>query len=146
MSDDVSKNLEEWINNLPQAIAAALEESCQIVEDTAKRNCPVDDGILMASITHEVNEAEQEGIVGTTQEYSVYVHEGTGIYAKDGKGRKEVPWRYRTPDGKWHTTKGQKPQPFLQNAVDSNRRQILNTFRKHCGVDKVKTRFYGKGE
>lgn len=141
-----SDNLQEWINNLPQAITAALEESCQMIENTAKRNCPVDDGILQASITHQIDKEKQEGVIGTEEEYGVYVHEGTGMYAKDGKGRKEVPWRYRTPDGKWHTTKGQKPQPFLQNAVDSNRQRILETFRTHCGVDKVKTRFHRGGE
>ncbi|MDM0720058.1 HK97 gp10 family phage protein, partial [Clostridium perfringens] len=62
------------------------------------------------------------GRVGNTMEYAPYVHQGTGIYAKDGNGRK-TPWKYKVESGKykgWHITKGQRPQPFLEKAkIDS---------------------------
>lgn len=145
MSSNPSDNLQAFINALPGAVLDAVEESCQLVENSAKRNAPVDDGILQARITHKVDVEEREGVVGSNEEYAVYVHEGTGIYAKEGRGRREVPWRYRTPDGKWHTTKGQKPQPFLQDAVDSNRQKILNIFKRRCGVEGVATRFFRGG-
>jgi len=46
----------------------ALNKSCLIVENDAKINCPVDNGILRNSITHEVN--GDEGIVYTNMEYA----------------------------------------------------------------------------
>lgn len=54
------------------------------------------------------------GYVGSNLEYAPYVHQGTGIYAKDGNSRKQVPWVYYSEkDGQRHVTKGTKPRPFL---------------------------------
>lgn len=57
-----------------------LERVGQFVENTAKENCPVDSGILRASISHTdpVNHATK---IGTNVEYAVPVHEGHGSYA-----------------------------------------------------------------
>lgn len=76
--------------------------------------------INKASITSEteVTASEIVGRVGTNEEYGPYVHNGTGIYAKDGNGRK-TPWGYTVRAGKhkgFHWTQGQRPQPFLENA------------------------------
>ena len=76
----------------------ALSKACLVVERGAKEKCPVGDtGILRESITSEVG--EREGRVGTNIEYGVYVHQGTGIYAVNGDGRKDVPWRYQDAKG-----------------------------------------------
>lgn len=168
MSDNVSNNVDAFINGLEDAIRASIELSCQTIENAAKRNCPVDDGILKASITHIIDDSSTystfsdevvgdkvvlneesvsasgmgfNGVIGTNVFYAPYVHEGTGIYARGGMGRKQVPWRYKTPDGKWHTTKGQKSNPFLLNALDSNRQKILNIFKRTCGVNNIKAEF-----
>ena len=97
-----------------------MDKACLVVESQAKQNCPVDIGILRASITSEteVTASEIVGRVGTNEEYGPYVHNGTGIYAKDGNGRK-TPWGYTVRAGKYkgfHWTQGQRPQPFLENA------------------------------
>ena len=54
---------------------------------------------------------------------------GTGIYAKDGKGR-NTPWIYKNKDGKWIRTRGQKPNPFLDSAVTENLGEIRSLFVK----------------
>ena len=97
-----------------------MDKACLVVESQAKQNCPVDIGILRASITSETEVTAREivGRVGTNEEYGPYVHNGTGIYAKDGNGRK-TPWGYTVRAGKhkgFHWTQGQRPQPFLENA------------------------------
>ena len=126
MANEFSINLGRLINELPEAINRRLDRACQIVENEAKTNCPVNDGVLRASITHQVEDSK--GVIGTNVEYAPYVHEGTGIYAKDGQGRQAVPWTYKDAEGKYHSTEGQKPQPFLQDALDNNHEKILQCF------------------
>ena len=104
-----------------------LNKACLLVENDAKRKCPVDTGQLRASITHEVE--GQTGIVGTNVEYAPYVEYGTGIYARDGNGR-QTPWSYQRADGKWITTKGQKPQAFLEPALLENENEIKRLFKE----------------
>lgn len=126
MSNDIEKNLEKFINKtLDKAVNAGLGLVGQLIENTAKRECPVDDGILRADIKHEVVDGKHEVSIGNTVEYAPYVHEGTGIYAVSGNGRKSVPWTYRGADGQHHTTSGQKPNPYLQNSIEENRGIIL---------------------
>lgn len=105
-----------------------MDTACLVVEAEAKKKCPVDQGVLRASITRETEADAHEivGRIGSILEYAPYVHQGTGIYAADGDGRK-TPWGYTVKAGKYkgfHWTKGQKPQPFLKNAVFSSRTKI----------------------
>lgn len=105
-----------------------MKTACYVVEAEAKKNCPVDQGLLRASITSEVDISAFEivGMIGSTLEYAPYVHEGTGIYAKDGNGRK-TPWGYTVMAGKYkgfHWTRGQRPQPFLEDAKLSKKSSI----------------------
>lgn len=115
-------------NQLPEALKQGITKACLLVEADAKRECPVDDGILKASITHEIiTDGETQGIIGTNVESAPYVHEGTGIYAIGGMGR-QTQWKYKTADGKWYTTKGNKSNQFLKKAVEKNRNNILKCF------------------
>jgi HK97 gp10 family phage protein len=89
-------------------------ESCgELAEGYAVALCPVATSNLKQSISHDSD--EETAIVGTNVEYAPYVEYGTGIYAEGG-GR-STPWRYKDKDGNWHTTSGQKPQPFLRPAI-----------------------------
>ena len=105
-------------------VQEALNESCLLVENTAKENCPVASGQLRNSITSNVS--GETGEVGTNVEYAPYVEYGTGVF---NPGR-TTPWSYQDASGEWHTTTGQKPQPFLVPALDSNRDKILNIFKE----------------
>lgn len=108
------------------SVKDSLEKSCLLVETDAKKLCPVDDGQLRQSITSELIN-NNNGAVGTNVEYAPYVHQGTGIYAVNGDGRKDR-WSYQDAEGKWHSTIGQKPQPFLERALDNNRDKINKIF------------------
>ena len=106
-------------------ISKALNKACLVVENEAKRLCPVDTGDLRNSITHEVNDGV--GIVGTNKEYAPYVEYGTGIFAVEGNGR-DTPWSYQDDEGNWHTTVGQKPQPFLEPAARIKKKLVIKVF------------------
>lgn len=106
-----------------------MEKACLVVERDAKKNCSVDQGPLRASIQHDVSFSDTEivGSVFSSLEYAPYVHQGTGIYAVNGDGRK-TPWKYEVKKGKykgWHITQGQKPNPFLDKAKLDNKNKIL---------------------
>lgn len=128
MSDDVIKNLNRFVDKKFNAgLARGLDMLCQqIVGDAAKNlnsrehKSSYSDGTLAASLTYFVDEEKLEATIGTNVEYAIYVHQGTGLFAEKGDGRKEVPWVYKTADGKWHSTKGQKPNPFLRRALDED--------------------------
>lgn len=109
-------------------VAANMEQACLVVEGDAKKNCPIDQGNLRASMQHDVSVTRTQilGQVSNSSEIAPYVHQGTGIYAKDGNGRK-TPWGYTVKTGKYkgfHWTRGQKPQPFLEKAKLDNKDKI----------------------
>lgn len=120
MREITIKEFQKYLNRgvTKTSLTKALNRGCIVVENAAKRNCPVGrTGLLRASIKHRVN--DNEGIVGTATDYAPYVEYGTGKYAEEGNGRK-TPWVYRTADGEFHFTEGQEPQPFLRPALQDN--------------------------
>lgn len=105
--------------------------ACALVERTAKQKAPKDNGALRNSITYKVD-IEAGSIVGTVYtplEYAPYVEYGTGLFAEEG-GRKDVPWCYKDDEGNWHSTRGQRPQPFLRPALNENRTQIKSILQE----------------
>lgn len=147
------EKLHEARSKIEEALYQGMEKALLLIERDAKKNCPVrkpksinkktkksyrivnvstKGGGLRASITHEieVKDLEVRGRVGSNKNYAPYVHNGTGKYAKDGNGRK-TPWRYKDPDtGEVVWTVGQKPIPFLQDAIDSNKDKIGSIFKE----------------
>lgn len=109
-------------DNLQQALGLA----CALVERSAKQLAPKDTGALRRSITSKVEGTE--GIIFTPLEYAPYIEFGTGLFAESG-GRTDVPWNYQDDKGEWHSTSGQKPQPFMRPALEQNRTQILDLLR-----------------
>lgn len=130
MSVEIKDNREIVFENMSEALRRGLEKIGLVAEGYAKKLCdgfknPT--GNLRNSITHVVDEQEPAAIIGTNSEYAAYVELGTGIYAKGGGGR-PTPWVYQDAKGNWHTTHGNKPQPFLKPAAHDHRdqyRQIL---------------------
>ena len=125
-SKEVEANLAQFQKELTSILEKGLEKACLIVENSAKQNCPVDDGQLRQSISHTVKGTSGE--VGTNVEYAPYVEVGTGIYSTEGGGR-QTPWRYKDAKGDWHTTKGMRAQSFLRPALDKNRGKVLDCFK-----------------
>ena len=112
-------------------IYQAIGRACALVEQKAKEKAPKDTGALKRSITSEVNNSSGEmvGVVFTPLEYAPYVEFGTGLFAEKG-GRQDVPWSYQDDEGNWHSTSGQRPQPFMRPALDENREAILNIIKE----------------
>lgn len=113
------------------ALRRAMERACALVERKAKEKAPKDTGALRRSITSEVNYegGELVGTVFTPLEYAPYVEYGTGLFAEKG-GRKDVPWCYQDDKGEWHSTSGQKPQPFMRPALNESREEILRIIKE----------------
>lgn len=111
-------------------IVSAMGKSCASVERNARQKAPKKDGDLRRSIKSKVEDSNTEvkGIIYTPLEYAPYVEYGTGLFAENG-GREDVPWRYKDDKGKWHSTSGQEPQPFMRPALDENREEILRILK-----------------
>ena len=118
--EELIKKLESMVDS--QNIGKALGKACALVERAAKENAPKGTGELRRSITSKVE--GEEGVVFTPLEYAPYVEYGTGLFAESG-GRTDVPWVYKDDEGHWHSTKGQKPQPYMRPALNENRTKIL---------------------
>lgn len=109
-----------------------MGKACAVVERSAKQTAPKGNGALRNSITYkvEIQDGNIVGVVFTPLEYAPYVEYGTGLFAEDNGGRKDVPWCYKDDEGNWHSTRGQKPQPFLRPALNDNRTKIKSILQE----------------
>lgn len=108
------------------------------IEVKAKENCngafAEPTGTLKRSIRAElVSDTSVE--VGTNLEYAVYVEHGTGLWAYDNAGRASspehpIPWTYRGSDGRFYTTYGQRPKPFLIPAFNSKKYNLIKYIKE----------------
>lgn len=110
------------------------------VLNQARRNCPVDEGRLRASLGREIirHGSTVVGRVGTNLPYAVFIHEGTGIYAGKGPIRpvraRVLRWPVKNNSGRGRRryragataayayarqVKGQPGRPFLRNALEA---------------------------
>lgn len=128
--DNVLEAIDDLVDT--SSIEKGLEKACALVERSAKQKAPKDTGQLRRSITSKVEGLQ--GIVFTPLEYAPYVEYGTGLFAENG-GRKDVPWNYQDDKGVWHSTNGQKPQPFLRPALNENREEIVQTIKEAISDD-----------
>lgn len=122
------KGMENATVDLVRLMEKRVEKTSLFVKGQAVKLAPSDTGQLRASMTcaTEIQKDCIRGIVGNTALYAPYVHQGTGIYAKDGNGRK-TRWKVKTVyKGKrvcfW--TYGIRPNPFLEKAVSENIEEI----------------------
>ena len=122
-NNEVSFNLRELAKQLkPQYLKPAMAKACAVVRNDAVTKAPQGTGTLKRSIDFEVSEDGTEGVVFSNLEYAPYVEIGTGIYSSKGNGR-DTPWKYKSKDG-WRITRGQKPQPYLEPALQQNTSKI----------------------
>lgn len=117
---------DEVLAELDNKIPEILEEWGNAAEGYAIDLCPVapvNGGNLRESISHAMNVGKKEAYVGTNVEYAPYVELGTGKYYAGG-GR-QTPWKYQDDEGKWHTTTGQRAQPYLRPSVEGHEKTYL---------------------
>lgn len=125
---DFIKGLSGTKKELKKIIANRMDKAVEELKTRAVDNAPHDSGDLRRSVHASVKIKRKKivGIVGFNIVYAVYVHQGTGRYASDGKGRK-TPWAYEIKSGPKkgvYFTYGQKPNPFLKRALDEKRSDI----------------------
>lgn len=99
-------NTEQAVDGIKSGTDAALEEIGLLAENYAAKKCPVDTGNLRASITHEVDTADNAVYIGTNVEYAPYVELGTSR---------------------------QKAQPFLRPAASEHGAQYRKVLKKALG-------------
>lgn len=99
--DKLLKRFEEIEKAVEDGTEAALEQFGVIVQEDAKRYCPVDTGRLQGSIKSKVE--NNTVIVGTDVEYAAYVEFGTSR---------------------------QRPQPYLTPAFEQNKRKLKDLVAK----------------
>lgn len=116
---------------MPDKTQQCMQNAVLAVQAEAQNNCPTDTGELRRSIQAEVtNEGGSiSGKVGTSLDYAIYIHEGTGIYSRTGAGRKDVPWTYYSDSlGHFVKTSGVKSTPFMEDALTTMAPQIVDYF------------------
>lgn len=128
------ENLEEVVRSIydENAIERAMKKACAVAERKAKEMAPKDTGALRRSITSKVEREGDDwiGTVFTPLEYAPYIEYGTGLFAENGNGRKDVPWNYQDDEGNWHSTSGMKPQPFMRPALNETREDLIRILKE----------------
>ena len=104
-----------------------MELTLDHVAEKAKEKVGVGTGALRAdtrSLGVEIVGDEVHGAVGNSLEHAIYHHQGTGIYAVNGDGRK-TPWSYDDPKtGEKIWTRGSKPNPYLKDTIEQEQSTI----------------------
>lgn len=97
------------------------------IQGEARKEVPVRDWNLRNQILYR-NEWPI-GFVEALAPYSIYVHEGTGVYARNG-GWRTTPWLYKDKkSNQYFWTMWQRPNPFMERTVDNNREKVVNEYR-----------------
>ena len=115
------------VNKMQELLMQNMELTLDHIAEKAKGRVGVGTGALRAdtrSLGVEIVGDEVHGAVGNSLEYAIYHHQGTGIYASDGNGRK-TPWVYEDPKtGDKIYTRGSKPNPYLKDTIEQEQSTI----------------------
>lgn len=105
------------IEQMEVVLIRGMTKVLELIKSAAKSNAPVSTGQLRDRIDYRLKEMNGHvvGIVGSPDQYAIYVEFGTGEFAENGGGKKGG-WAYQDPSGEWFFTWGQDPQPFLRDA------------------------------
>lgn len=145
--EDFLNSIKNALNNYKEKAYTGMEEVGKLILEEAKENSLVkyDTGLMEENSAYSISQDGDSltALIGFMEFYSIYVHQGTGIYAIKGDGRK-TPWWWKATTEKWLSiasegkiishknkkgevwikTKGQHPSPFLQEALDTYRTEI----------------------
>ena len=115
------------VNKMQELLMQNMELTLDHVSGKAKEKVGVGTGALRAdtrSLGVEIVGDEVRGSVGNSLEHAIYHHQGTGIYAVNGNGRK-TPWVYDDPKtGEKIYTRGSKPNPYLKDTIEQEQSTI----------------------
>ena len=121
--DNILDNLENISSKLDGAVQNGVAKGGKAIQAQCKAECPVDTGELRNSIVEETTGGggKYTSEIGPTVDYGIYVEMGTGIYAGGG----QTPWRYQDCKGQWHTTRGQRPQPYMEPGFEAGKDEAV---------------------
>ena len=115
------------VNQMQELLMQNMGQTLGYVAGKAKERVGVGTGALRAdtrSLGVEIVGDEVQGAVGNSLEHAIYHHQGTGIYAVNGNGRK-TPWVYEDPKtGEKIWTNGSKPNPYLKDTIEQEQSTI----------------------
>lgn len=137
--DSLLKRLGTLDGSLKHAMRKGREKLTKQVQAQAKQLAPVDTGQLKNSI--EAVNGSEESIVGTNAEHAIFNEFGTGRL-----GDPEVPhtekehWVYMGADGKFYTTHGMEPRPFMRSAAQFGAKAAPEIF-----AEEIKKEMKGHG-
>lgn len=121
------KSCDDAPKQLQKMLVQNMENTLDYLAQKAANKVGVATGALRAdtrSLGVEIVGDEVHGAVGNSLEHAIYHHQGTGIYAVNGDGRK-TPWSYDDPKtGEKIWTKGSKPNPYLKDAIEQEQSTI----------------------
>lgn len=113
--------VEDIVKSIENVMYASVNDMAFSMRD--KLQSHIDTGNLITSIS---TGTEREGdkinaYIDITAEndgtwYPEFLEYGSGQHRVDGTGRQD-PWRYKDIHGKWHTTTGSRPYPFIRPSV-----------------------------
>lgn len=112
--------------------AFLLEASAEMVAQTA-RNSRVKTGQTKGSFEASVDEGAGIAYIGSNYENAIWEEFGTGIYAINGDGRKDVPWVYYDEAGERHVTCGKSPSRAFWNAYNQLKNAIIQECQRRFG-------------
>ncbi len=118
--ESASKRLHELPAGCLKGVEFGVNKAAAVVNAGAKRNCPVDTGLLRESIHAQPAQIQGNDVsatVGTSVEYAPYVEFGTG-------GRGGYPYESKIALSYQKDWPGQQAQPFLGRSLNENRTTV----------------------
>lgn len=135
-------------SQIEKAVKRSLKEATELVKTTAQQEHEYTSRtgkLEREGIMVNIDRASQAGRVYLSKRkvpYGIYQHEGTGVYGRSGRAynvrpRAKYALRWVSKNGfaysRGHQIRGIKPDPFLYNALNKTRRDIIRIFQRHIG-------------
>ena len=118
--ESASKRLHKLPASCLNEVANGVNKAASVVNAGAKRNCPVDTGLLRESIHAQPAQTKGSDVsatVGTSVEYAPYVEFGTG-------NRGGYPYKTNMALSYRKDWPGQAAQPFLGRSLNENKATV----------------------
>ena len=126
-AEEVVKKLQTFGEiDLKNAREKRLKESAILLEWEAKKEAPVDKGILRKYIRSRVN--ADHAIVYNNIAYALYVHEGTKAHLIKPKEKKGLFWKGANHPVKSVRHPWTKANPFFTRALENSQSRIQKRF------------------
>jgi len=125
----MQRAIQKYGDDVLDEVKRIVIETAYVIHSNAQALAPVDESNLRDSIEVEILRDGMMAVVRVTANYAIYVEYGTGIYAAEGNGR-DTPWTYYSDKlGRFVTTRGMRPQPFWDPAIDKGQRHFRDEMR-----------------